>query len=315
VSTIYKDYYEVLGVEKADDQKAIKKAYRKLAREFHPDVNHDPGAEDRFKEIAEAYEVLGDAEKREQYDNIGRGYTSGQDFTPPPGWDYGAGTDYEYRTAGDFSDFFEQMFGGRGGPSYRTEYRRPPVRGADHEAEIHVSLQEAFEGIKRRISLEAAEVKPDGRVERHTKTLDVSVPAGSVDGTRIRLKGQGGAGTEGAPSGDLFLRIHVQPDSRFDLDGRDLKTYLELTPWEAALGAKVPLELMDGKTASLTIKPGSRSGSQLKLKGRGMPARGRKKAGDILAELRIVVPEELSDDEKELFEQLADQSDFNPRAA
>jgi curved DNA-binding protein len=136
-----------------------------------------------------------------------------------------------------------------------------------------------------------------------------------VDGTRIRLKGQGGAGTEGAPSGDLFLRIHVQPDSRFDLDGRDLKTYLELTPWEAALGAKVPLELMDGKTASLTIKPGSRSGSQLKLKGRGMPARGRKKAGDILAELRIVVPEELSDDEKELFEQLADQSDFNPRAA
>ena len=315
MSTTYKDYYEVLGVEKADDQKAVKKAYRKLAREFHPDVNHDPGAEDRFKEIAEAYEVLGDEEKREQYDNVGRGFTSGQDFTPPPGWDYGDGTDYEYRTAGDFSDFFEQMFGGRGGPSYRTEYRRPPMRGADHEAEIDVSLHDAYHGVKRRIGLEAAEVTPEGRVDRHKKTLDVSVPAGSVDGTRIRLKGQGGAGTDGAPNGDLFLRINVQPDSRFDLDGRDLKTYLDLTPWEAALGAKVPLELMDGKTASLTIKPGSRSGSQLKLKGRGMPATGKKKAGDLLAELRIVVPDELSDRERELLEQLAEQSDFNPRAA
>jgi len=305
VSTAYKDYYEILGVEKAADQKAIKKAYRKLAREFHPDVNHDPGAEDRFKEIAEAYEVLGDEEKRKEYDNVGRGYSAGQEFRPPPGWEQGTGGGYEYQTSGDFSDFFEQMFGGRGGPSYRTEYRRPPRRGADHEAEIDVSLHDAYHGVKRRIGLEAAEVTPDGRVERHNKTLDVSVPAGSVDGTRIRLKGQGGAGTDGAPNGDLFLRVNVQ----------NLKTFLDITPWEAALGAKVPLSLMDGKTASLTIAPGSRSGSQLKLKGRGMPARGKKKAGDILAELRIVVPDKLSDNEKELFEKLAEQSDFNPRAA
>ncbi|MEJ2482227.1 MAG: DnaJ C-terminal domain-containing protein [Gemmatimonadota bacterium] len=314
MATAYKDYYEILGVEKSADPKAIKKAYRKLAREYHPDVNHDPGAEEKFKEIAEAYEVLGDDEKREQYDSIGRGYSAGQDFRPPPGWDQGAGTEYEYRTAGDFSDFFEQMFGGRGGPSFRTEYRRPPRRGADHEAEIDVSLQEAFDGIKRRISLEAAEVTPDGQVERHTKTLDVTVPAGSVDGTRIRLKGQGGAGTDGAPDGDLFLRVNVGSDRRFELDGRDLKTYLEITPWEAALGAKVPLKLMDGKTASLTIGPGARSGSQLRLKGRGMPARGRKKAGDLIAELRIVTPDPLSDEERRLFEELAETSTFNPRA-
>lgn len=315
MSTAYKDYYEILGVEKTDDQKAIKKAYRKLAREFHPDVNHDPGAEDRFKEIAEAYEVLGDEEKREQYDNVGRGYTAGQEFRPPPGWEHGAGTEYEYRTAGDFSDFFEQMFGGRGGPSFRTEYRRPPMRGADHEAEIEVSLQEAFDGIKRRISLEASEVTPDGQVERHTKTLDVTVPRGSIDGTRIRLKGQGGAGTDGAAAGDLFLRVRVRPDRRFELDGRDLKTRLDVTPWEAALGAKVPLKLMDGKTASLNIEPGARSGSQLRLKGHGMPGRGRKTAGDLIAELRIVAPDKLSDEERELFEKLAETSEFNPRAA
>lgn len=313
--TAYKDYYEALGVDKSADQKAIKKAYRKLARKYHPDVSKEADAEDRFKEVAEAYEVLGDEEKREQYDSVGQGYSQGQEFRPPPGWESGAGNGYEFRTSGDFSDFFEQMFGDRGGPSYRTEYRRPPMRGADHEAEIDVSLHDAFHGVKRRIGLEAAEVTPDGRVERHKKTLDVSVPAGSVDGTRIRLKGQGGAGTDGAPSGDLFLRVNVQPDSQFDLDGRNLKTYLDIAPWEAALGAKVPLKLIDGKTASLNIKPGSRSGSRMKLKGRGMPARGKKKAGDLLAELRIVVPDELSDRERELLEQLAEESDFNPRAA
>jgi curved DNA-binding protein len=315
VSTAYKDYYDVLGVEKSADKKAIKKAYRKLAREYHPDVNHEADAEDRFKEIAEAYEVLGDEEKREQYDAVGQGFSAGQDFRPPPGWDPGAGGQYQYQTAGDFSDFFEEIFGGRGGPSFRTEYRRPPMRGADHEAEIEVSLEEAYHGVKRRIGLEAAEITPDGRVERHRKTLDVSVPAGSGDGTRIRLKGQGGAGTDGAPNGDLFLHVHVKPDPRFQLDRRNLRTTLEVTPWEAALGAKVPLKLVDGKTASLTIKPGARSGSQMKLKGQGMPARGKAKAGDLFAEIRIVVPDELSDRERELFEELADASDFNPRAA
>jgi curved DNA-binding protein len=315
VSTTYKDYYQILGVEKSADAKEIKKAYRKLAREFHPDVSKDPDAEERFKEIAEAYEVLGDEEKREQYDSVGTGYTAGQEFRPPPGWEHGAGTEYEYRTAGDFSDFFEQMFGGRGGPSFRTEYRRPPRRGADHEAEVEVSLREAHDGIKRRISLEAAEITPEGQVERHTKTLDVTVPPGSVDGTRIRLRGQGGPGTDGAPNGDLFLRVRVRPDPRFELDGRNLKTTLDVTPWEAALGAKIPLKLMDGKTASLTIKPGARSGSQLRLKGRGMPARGRKPAGDLIAELRIVVPDPLSEEEKGLFEKLAETSEFDPRAA
>ncbi len=315
MSTTYKDYYDVLGVERTADEKAIKKAYRKLAREYHPDVNHEPDAEDRFKELAEAYEVLGDAEKREQYDSVGQGFSPGQEFRPPPDWESGAGTHYEYQTAGDFSDFFEEMFGGRGGPSFRTEYRRPPMRGADHEAEIEVFLEEAYHGVKRRISLDAAEITPDGRVERHTKTLDVSVPAGSVEGTRIRLKGQGGAGTDGAPDGDLFLRVHVRPDPRFELDRRDLRTTIDVSPWEAALGAKVPLKMLDGKTASLTIPPGTRSGLQLKLKGRGIPARGKAKAGDLLVEVRIIVPDQLSDSERGLFEQLAETSEFNPRAA
>ena len=315
MSTTYKDYYEVLGVERTAGEKAIKKAYRKLAREYHPDVNHEPDAEDRFKELAEAYEVLGDAEKREQYDSVGQGFSPGQEFKPPPGWESGTGTHYEYQTAGDFSDFFEEMFGGRGGPSFRTEYRRPPMRGADHEAEIEVFLEEAYHGVQRRISLDAAEIKPDGRVERHTKTLDVSVPAGSVEGTRIRLKGQGGAGTDGAPDGDLFLRAHVRPDPRFELDRRDLRTTIDVSPWEAALGEKVPLKMLDGQTASLTIPPGTRSGLQLKLKGRGIPARGKAKAGDLLVEVRIVVPDQLSDSERGLFEQLAETSEFNPRAA
>lgn len=315
MSTTYKDYYDVLGVERTADEKAIKKAYRKLAREYHPDVNHEPDAEDRFKELAEAYEVLGDAAKREQYDSVGQGFSPGQEFRPPPDWESGAGTHYEYQTAGDFSDFFEEMFGGRGGPSFRTEYRRPPMRGADHEAEIEVFLEEAYHGVKRRISLDAAEITPDGRVERHTKTLDVSVPAGSVEGTRIRLKGQGGAGTDGAPDGDLFLRVHVRPDPRFELDRRDLRTTIDVSPWEAALGAKVPLKMLDGKTASLTIPPGTRSGLQLKLKGRGIPARGKAKAGDLLVEVRIIVPDQLSDSERGLFEQLAETSEFNPRAA
>lgn len=315
VSTAYKDYYEVLGVERSADEKALKKAYRKLAREYHPDVNHDPDAEERFKEIAEAYEVLGDAEKREQYDRVGQGYSAGQEFKPPPGWESHVGTDYEYRTAGDFSDFFEQMFGGRGGPAFRREYHRPPTRGADHEAEIEVSLEDAYHGVKRRISLEAAEITPDGQVKRHVKTLDVSIPAGSLDGTRIRLKGQGGAGSDGAADGDLFLRVHVSPDPRFQINGRDLTTRLAVSPWEAALGARVPLKMLDGKTASLTIPQGARPGSQLKLKGRGMPARGEAKAGDLLVEVRIVVPGELSDGERDLFEQLAEASDFNPRAA
>lgn len=315
MATTYKDYYEALGVDRSADEKVIKKAYRKLAREYHPDVNHDPEAEERFKEIAEAYEVLGDEEKRAQFDILGQGYASGQDFTPPPGWDPGAGAHYENHTAGDFSDFFEEIFGGRGGPSFRTEYRRPPLRGVDHEAELDVSLEEAYHGLKRRISLDAVEVTPDGRVERHTKALDVSVPPGSLEGTRIRLKGQGGQGTDGAPNGDLYLRVHVKSHPQFTLDERDLKTTLAITPWEAALGGKAPLTMLDGKTASLTIPAGARSGQQLKLKERGMPARGKAKAGDLLAELRIAVPEELSDRERALFEELAEISDFDPRAS
>ena len=313
MAATYKDYYDLLGVDRSADDKAIKKAYRKLAREYHPDVNTDPGAEERFKEIGEAYEVLGDAEKREQYDALGQGWQPGQEYQPPPGYEQPYSGDYEYSTAGDFSDFFEQMFGGRGGPSYH-HYQAPPTRGADHEAEIEVSLQDAYFGATRRISMDAVEVDPQGQVIRHTKTLDVSIPPGTTEGMRIKLSGQGGAGSDGAPDGDLFLRVHLAPDPRFSIDGRDLKTTLAVSPWEAALGAKVPLTLLDGKTAMLSIKPGSQSGTQLKLTGKGMPGRGKKPAGDLLAELKIVVPAILADRDKALFEELAEASAFDPRA-
>jgi len=314
VSTTYKDYYDLLSVDRSADDKTIKKAYRKLARQYHPDVNKDPDAEEKFKEIGEAYEVLGDPEKREQYDALGQGWSPGQDFSPPPDWEPAHSGAHQYSTAGDFSDFFEQMFGARGGPSYH-DYQAPPMRGADHEAEIEVSLQDAFHGAKRRISLDAVEVDVAGQVQRHRKTLDVSIPAGATEGTRIRLSGQGGAGTDGAPGGDLFLRVRLAPDPRFEVDGKNLETTLAISPWEAALGAKVPLTLLDGKTAMLTIKPGSQSGTQLKLKGKGMPGRGKRKAGDLLARIKIVVPKTTTDKERELFEQLAEASSFDPRAA
>jgi len=314
VSVTYKDYYDLLGVERSADAKAIKKAYRKLAREFHPDVNKDPGAEDKFKEIGEAYEVLSDKEKREQYAALGQGWSPGQEYQPPPGYEQPYSGDYQYQTTGDFSDFFEQMFGGRGGPSYQ-HYQAPPMRGTDHEAEIDVSLQDAFHGAKRRISMDAVEVDAMGQAHRHRKTLDVSIPAGTTDGMRIKLSGQGGPGTDGAPNGNLFLRLRLAPDPRFEVDGRNLKTTLAVPPWEAALGAKVPLTLIDGKTAMLTIKPGSQSGTQLKLKGKGMPGRAKKKAGDLLAEVKIAVPKKATGKARELFEQLAEASSFDPRAA
>ena len=313
MSTTYKDYYDLLGVDRSADENTIKKAYRKLARQYHPDVNKDPEAEEKFKEIGEAYEVLGDPEKREQYDALGQGWSPGQDFSPPPDWEPAYSGDHQYSTAGDVSDFFEQMFGARGGPSYH-HYQAPPMRGADHEAEIEVTLQDAFHGAKHRISLDAVEVGAEGQVHRHRKTLDVSIPAGATEGTRIRLSGQGGAGTDGAPNGDLFLRVRLAPDPRFEVDGKDLETALAVSPWEAALGTKVPLTLLDGKTAMLTIKAGSQSGTQLRLKGKGMPGRGTRKAGDLLARVKIVVPKNLLDRERTLFEELARASSFDPRA-
>ena len=318
MSPKYKDYYETLGVSRDADSDAIKKAYRQLARENHPDVNQAPDAEERFKEIAEAYEVLGDEEKRRQYDGLGQRWSQGQDFSPPPGWHAADGVEYEFRSGsglGGFSDFFEQIFGGAGdGSPFQAQYRRAPRRGSDHESEVSVDLQDVLHGAKRRLTLNGSEMGPQGEVRPFTKAIDVTIPKGAADGTRIRLAGQGGAGDAGAPAGDLFLRLSIRPAAPFRLRGRDLEMTLAIAPWEAALGHKVSVTLPDGQSISLAVPAGSQSGAQLRLSGKGIPGQGKSKSGDLLVELRIVVPKTLSDRERELFEGLARDSEFDPRA-
>jgi curved DNA-binding protein len=314
----YHDYYKTLGVQRSATQDEIKKSYRKLARKYHPDVSKEAGAIDRFKEIAEAYEVLGDAAKRERYDQLGTNWKGGQEFTPPPGWQdihfefqgspREGGTPFE--DLGGLSDFFSALFGGpqhATGPSGQWK-----MRGQDHEAELTIPLEDAFSGTKKNVQLQTAEIDEQGRVKRQTRQYDVNIPAGTHHGARMRLEGHGGKGMGGAPSGDLYIRLKIAPHPRFQLDGRDMMTDLAIAPWEAALGAKVPLISISGEM-SVTIPPGTQSGQKLRLRGRGLPKRARRPAGDLIVTVRIRVPEQLSEKEKNLFEELAKQSAFDPR--
>ncbi|MFO7870608.1 MAG: DnaJ C-terminal domain-containing protein [Kiritimatiellia bacterium] len=315
----YHDYYKALGVDRSASADEIKKAYRKLACKYHPDVNKSPDASARFKEVAEAYEVLGDPEKRKKYDRLGQDWQRGQEFTPPPGWQTGG---FEFRGGpreggipwedlGGFSDFFSELFGGGAGPAGgRREWK---TRGRDHEAEATISLEEAFFGAKKSFQLQTAEIDKSGRVHRQKKNYDVNIPPGTEAGARIRLSGQGGRGSGGGPPGDLYLQIRIAPHPRFKLKGRDLETDLPIAPWEAALGAKVGISTLNGNL-SLKIPRGSQSGRKLRLKGRGLPKRGAKPAGDLLAVLKITVPARLTAREKSLFEELAKESGFNPRS-
>jgi curved DNA-binding protein len=316
-ATDFRDYYETLGVPRDASTDDIRKAHRKLARQYHPDVNKEPGAEDRFKEISEAYEVLRDPEKRERYDRFGR--TGGQGFDPRGGGGGGggfdpraAGFDFDFGGGGGgggggesgFSDFFEGLFGrgGRRGGSGFEGFQGFSMRGADQEAVLELSLEEAAHGGRRRLSL------GDGR------DFEVNIPAGVVDGQRIRLAGEGGQGDGGA--GDLLLRVRLRPHPRFRLEGRDLYTELPVAPWEAALGAEVSVPTLEGG-AKVRVPPGSSSGRKLRLRGQGFPGPGgdSAKAGDLYATVEIHVPKTLSDRERELFEELAEVSDFDPRSA
>ncbi len=307
----FRDYYEVLGVARDASQDEIQKAFRKLARKYHPDVNKSKEAEDRFKEINEANEVLSDPEKRKKYDMLGANYRAGQDFQPPPGWEQAmgggaAGGGFHFGGgANGFSDFFEAVFGGgspfgsfaSGGMGGGFGQARQPQQQRQ-EAELVISVEDAFNGAAR--SLQVSE--PRGR----TRSLQVKIPAGSGEGTVIRL-----AGKQGEP--DLYLKLKLAPHSRYSVTGSDLTVKLPVTPWEAALGAKVDLPLPDGSIV-LSIPAGAQSGGKLRLKGRGLPLKkgGR---GDVFAEIRIVVPTALSTKEREIFEQLATVSQFNPRSA
>jgi DnaJ-class molecular chaperone len=329
----FRDYYEVLGAPHAATADEIKKRYRKLAHKHHPDVNPgDKTAEDRFKELNEAYEVLSDPEKRRRYDQLGQNWKGGADFTPPPGWN-GAPVDSEDNhgaeySAGDFSDFFESIFGGGRGAHARRGGAGFARRGSNVEAEISLTLEEAHHGATRKLSLEAIEICPDcggtgskndkacagcrgkGSVHR-PRTLEVDVPSGVRDGTVIRLAGQGGAGANGAPPGDLYLRVALAPHRLFNIVGDDVQIQLPISPWEAALGTKIEVPTLDGPVKT-TIPEDSQGGRRLRLRGQGLKRRhgGR---GDQYLQLKIVIPPKISAREKELFEKLAAESQFNPR--
>ena len=336
----YTDYYEVLGVPRDAAQDQIRKAYRKLAKQYHPDVNKGKGTEAKFKQVAEAYEVLGDPEKRKRYDALGDNWKSGQEFTPPPGFENvhfefrgrgggpggGRGGSFAGFGGGDFSDFFSAIFGGAGGPGGGPRMRgnpfaggadmeeqwAQPERGQDHETELSVSLEEAFRGGKKSITLQSAEPDERGRVQRRTKTYEVHIPAGATQGTRIRLSGQGGAGHDGGPAGDLYLLLHLEPHPTIRVRDHDLETDLLLAPWEAALGARVEVVTLDGR-AAVRVPAGTQSGQSFRLRGKGMPRKGGDGRGDFFAVVKIVVPRELSDRERALFEELAKTSSFKPR--
>jgi curved DNA-binding protein len=306
----YKDYYKILGLERSATQDEIKTAFRKLARKFHPDVSKESGAEARFKEIGEAYEVLGDAEKRAAYDQLGKEWKAGQEFRTPPGWDEG----FEF-SGGSFergSDFFESLFGGmrrrreaplRGEAVFRA-------RGEDHHARILIDLRDAFTGATRPVSLHVPAVDDTGHVVLRDRVLNVQIPKGVTEGQHIRLKGQGAPGIGGAPAGDLYLEVGFKPDPLYRVAGRDLYLGLPVAPWEAALGASVRTPTPAGPIM-LRVPAGSAQGRQLRIRGRGIPAA---EPGDLYAVLKIVLPRADTDEAKRVYEEMARQLPFDPRA-
>lgn len=310
----FKDYYAILGIDRSATQDEAKRAYRKLARKYHPDVNKEPGAEDKFKEVGEAFEVIGDPEKRAAYDQLGKDWKQGQDFRPPPNWDAG----FEFSGGGpdaghDYSDFFEQVFSGmrqrqpgrsaRGGAEFHA-------RGEDHHARILVDLRDVFGGATRMISLRVPELDESGHLYLRDRTLSVKIPKGVTEGQSIRLKGQGSTGMGKLPAGDLYLEVTFKPDRLYRVSGRDLYIDLPIAPWEAALGASVKTPTPAGPVM-LKIPPGSFQGRELRIKGRGIPAA---EPGDLYAVLKIVQPPADTDKAKKAYEAMAQEFSFDPRA-
>ncbi len=314
------DFYQILGVPRDASQDDIQRAYRKLARTYHPDVNHDPGAEDRFKEASEAYDVLSDPETRRRYDAFGADFRQVPEGVDPETWrraragprsgaraGAGAGRGgpggFSF-SEGDLGDIdLDDLLGGLFGRRGRAGRGWGPIPGADQEAEIELTVEEAYRGVRRSITLAGG----DGA----RRSFDVTVPAGVTDGQRIRLAGQGGRGSDGAPAGDLYLVVRIAPHPRYRLDGRDLYTELRLAPWEAALGTSVAVDTPGGEV-KVKVPAGTSSGRRIRLRGRGLP-NPRGKPGDLFAEARIMVPPRLSRAERRLFEQLAAESTFDPR--
>jgi curved DNA-binding protein len=316
----YKDYYKILNVERSATEDAIKKSYRRLARKYHPDVSKEANAEEKFKDVQEAYEVLKDKEKRTAYDQLGSNWRQGQEFRPPPGWGQGAGThfntagDFDEAEMGGFSDFFANIFGqgqSAGGRVHRGSrghaFRQ---RGSDQRAQIVISLEDAYHGTTRQLQLQIPEMDAAGNVHQKTKTLKVNVTAGTADGQQLRLSGQGGPGAGGGPAGDLYLEINIQPHRYFSMQGADIYLTLPVTPWEAALGAEIKVPTLGGMVG-LKIAPGTQAGQKLRLKSRGMPTKPT--AGDQYAVVQIQTPPATTAEQREFYQKMSQEMPFNPR--
>ncbi|MBW4052462.1 MAG: DnaJ domain-containing protein [Proteobacteria bacterium] len=318
----YRDYYSVLGVARTATGEDIKKSYRRLARKYHPDVSKEKDAEQKFKEVQEAYEVLKDPEKRAAYDQLGSDWKSGQQFRPPPDWASGfefsggnrargargAGGAHAFEEEG-FSDFFSSLFGGAS--PFGASGRRQQQAGRDHHARIDIDLEEAFGGGTRTLDLKRPQVKSDGTLELRSHTVRVTIPAGITDGQLIRLAGQGEAAPGGGRAGDLYLEVHVRPNRLYQLEGRDVTLTLPVCPWEAALGATVTVPTLAG-AVQMQVPAGAQSGQKLRLRGRGLPG---SPAGDAYVQLKIVLPPADSAAARAVYEEMrAKLGSFDPRA-
>jgi curved DNA-binding protein len=305
----YKDYYKMMGLERTASADDIKKAYRKLARKYHPDVSKEPNAEEKFKSLGEAYEVLKDPEKRTAYDQLGENWQAGQEFKPPPGWNHPG-----QQGGGGFSgfsgaeDFFESLFGG-GGMGSRHNRQRHSAKGENYHGKVHITLEEAFAGTVRQIQIPITKPNAYGNMERSTKTLKVKIPAGVSPGKQIRLSGQGAPGVGGGKAGDVLLEVEFEKHPIFDVINNDVYATIPIAPWEAALGASISIPTLAGKV-ELKIPKHSQAGQKLRLKQRGLPGTP---TGDQFIVLKIVIPQPNNQAAIELYEKMAKEMPFNPR--
>jgi len=311
----FQDYYERLGVEKTATDDEIKKQYRRLARKYHPDVSKENDAEEKFKLVKEAYEVLKDKEKRKMYDQMGHN-KDGSAFNPPPDFDFnqhqqahGGGQHYSHFDGGDFSDFFENMFGDRGA-GFRQQRTRDR-KGEDAHVKLTITLEEAYKGDKKTVQLQEPHTAANGQVSYETKKLNIKIPAGVTNGQKIRLKGQGNPGVGHGAKGDMYITVNIAPNKEFSLEGKNIGYTLAIAPWEAALGAEINCPTLGG-AIKLKIAPNSESGKKLRLKGRGMPG---KTPGDEIVTLKVVLPKADTDEAKAFYKKMKEELDFNPRQA